>query len=197
MAFYLGFGIVGKIFYAMAEKTTEEYFDSIIASALEAGVKKMEQYGTSWTSYRKKSLLKRMFNKGKRIVVIQETGKNLVGETIKGEFKEILTYAGLFGMMVEQNIPMHAELPPEQVTKYREQVFEKAKAIMQKKNHDYGEAWRGMDQDEIVDEIDVKIRRMLSMVKNKMPVDIDNVYDIINYCAFALILIEEGVHTDM
>ena len=181
----------------MAGKTTEEYFDGIIASALEAGVKKMEQYGTSWTSYRKKSLLKRMFNKGKRIVVIQETGKNLVGETIKGEFKEILTYAGLFGMMVEQNIPMHAELPPEQVTKYREQVFEKAKAIMQKKNHDYGEAWRGMDQDEIVDEIDVKIRRMLSMVKNKMPVDIDNVYDIINYCAFALILIEEGVHTDM
>lgn len=178
------------------KKTTGEYFDSIIASTLEAGVKKMGQYGTSWTSYRKKSLLKRMLNKGIRIVTIQETGENHVGETIKGEFKEILSYAGLFGMLIEQEIEMHSELPAEQVTKYRQQVFEKAKAIMQKKNHDYGEAWRNMDQDEIVDEINVKIRRMLSMVKNKQQVDIDNVYDIINYCAFALILIEEGTHKD-
>lgn len=179
------------------KKTTEEYFDTIIAAGLEMGLKKMSQYGTSWTSYRPGSFLTRMLNKGKRVVVIQETGENLVGEKISGEFREIMTYASLLGIMAQNDIKQHADLLPEEVTKFRTEVFKKAKEIMLQKNHDYGEAWRDMSQAEIIDEINVKIRRMKSGVKSKQPIAIDNVYDVINYCAFALILLDEGIHTDL
>ena len=177
-------------------KSTEEYFDQLIAESMEQGIKKMSAYGTSWTSYRPGSLLTRMLNKGKRIVTIQETKENQVGEKISGEFKEIMSYAVLLGIMVENTIPLHSELSNEKVTEYRKAIFEKAKSLMLKKNHDYGEAWRTMSQDEIVDEINVKIKRMKSSVAAKSPI-IDNIYDVINYCAFALILLAEGAHADL
>ncbi len=177
-------------------KSTEEYFDQLIAESMEQGIQKMSRYGTSWTSYRPGSLLTRMLNKGKRIVTIQETQENKVGEKISGEFKEIMSYAVLLGIMVENTIPLHSELPAEKVTEYRQAIFEKAKSLMLKKNHDYGEAWRTMSQDEIVDEINVKIKRMKSSVVAKTPI-IDNIYDVINYCAFALIFLAEGIHTDL
>ena len=99
--------------------------------------------------------------------------------------------------MIEHKIQLFAELSPEHVTTYREQIFKKAKEIMLKKDHDYGSAWRTMAQEEIIDEINVKIQRMKSVLAIQKQVSIDNVYDVINYCAFALILLEEKVHTDM
>ena len=182
----------------MAEKkTTEQYFDTIIAEAIDVGTRKMGQYGTSWTSYRPESLLTRMFNKGVRIETIQDTGKNLVGEPVSGEFREIMTYAALLGMMIENSVARHSELPPDTVTQYRTAVFKKSKDVMISKNHDYGEIWREMSQKQIVDEVIVKIRRMRFTEISGRPVPVDNVYDIINYCAFALILIEEKAHDDL
>lgn len=138
----------------------------------------------------------RMLNKGKRIVTIQETQENLVEEKISDGFKEIMNYATLLGMMLENKIEIHASLEKDTVTKYREGIFQKAKEIMLKKDHDYNGAWRTMSQSEIIDEINVKIQRMKSVLEINKEVSLDNIYDIINYCAFALILIEEGVHTD-
>jgi hypothetical protein len=181
----------------MSKKTTEQYFDEIISNALKIGIDKMSIYGTSWTSYRPQSLLTRMLNKGKRIVTIQDTKENKVGEKISDGFKEILSYAALLGMMIEQKIELHSSLLPEEVQNYREMIFQKAKEIMLKKDHDYGGAWRKMSQDEIVDEINVKIQRMKSVIAINNEVSIDNVYDIINYCAFALILLEEKIHSDL
>lgn len=178
-------------------KKTEHYFDKLIAEAMKIGIEKMSIYGTSWTSYRPGSLMTRMLNKGKRIVTIQETQKNLVGEKISDGFKEIMNYATLLGMMLENKIETHASLEKNTITKYREGIFQKAKEIMLKKDHDYNGAWRTMSQSEIIDEINVKIQRMKSVLEINKEVSLDNIYDIINYCAFALILIEEGAHTDM
>jgi hypothetical protein len=177
-------------------KKTEEYFDQLIAEAMKMGIQKMSIYGTSWTSYRYGSLLTRMLNKGKRIVTIQITEENKVGEKISGEFREIMSYAVIMGIMIEHKILLHSSVDPADITKYRESIFAQAKEIMIKKNHDYGEAWRDMSQEEIVDEINVKIRRMKSIAKLKKDLPMDNVYDIVNYCAFALILLEEGAHKD-
>lgn len=178
-------------------KITEQYFDELILVSMKIGIEKMTIYGTSWTSYRPGSLMTRMLNKGKRIVTIQETKENIVGEKVSDGFKEIMNYATLLGMMLENKIELHQSLDHETVTKYREQIFQKAKDIMIQKNHDYGEAWRTMSQAEIIDEINVKIQRMKSVLEIKKEVSADNVYDIINYCAFALILIEEKQHNDL
>lgn len=176
--------------------TTEQYFDQLIAEAMKIGIEKMSIYGTSWTSYDPDSLLVRMLNKGKRITTLIQKRENKVGEKISGEFKEILNYGTMLCMMIENNIPLDSDLNPEEVTRYRKQCFEKTKELMQKKNHDYGEAWRTMSQMNIAAEIKVKIRRMRSMFTIEKDPSIENIYDVMNYCAFALILIEEKVHED-
>lgn len=179
------------------KKTTVEHFDTLIAEAMKIGIEKMSMYGTSWTSYEPDDLLKRMFNKGVRITTIIKTKENQVGEKISGEFKEVLNYGTMLCMMIENHIPLDTELVHEDVTKYRESCFQKMKELMLKKNHDYGETWRSMSQKNIIAEIKVKIRRMISIFSLEEKPNIENVYDIMNYCAFALILIEEGVHEDM
>jgi hypothetical protein len=75
--------------------------------------------------------------------------------------------------------------------------FQKVKELMIKKNHDYGEAWRAMAQMNIISEIKVKIRRTKNSFEKTQNPLLENVYDIMNYCAFALILIEEKVHEDL
>ncbi len=181
----------------MKSKTTEEYFDGIIAEAMKIGIEKMSIYGTSWTSYRPPSLLTRMLNKGKRVVTLQQTKENKVGEKISEGFNEIMNYAVLLGIMIEHKVPLYSDLPPGDVTKYRQAIFKKAKEIMINKNHDYGEAWRQMTQEEMIDEINVKIQRMKKVFEIKNEVSVDNIYDVINYCAFAIILFEEKIYVDI
>ena len=72
---------------------------------------------------------------------------------------------------------------------------------MRDKNHDYGEAWRDMSQESFVDLILMKILRIRQIVANDgetlISEGIDsNFTDIINYSLFALILIDEGRHSD-
>lgn len=67
---------------------------------------------------------------------------------------------------------------------------------MQSKNHDYGEAWRQMSQESLVDLILSKLQRIRQILKNKGKTLISegmeaNVMDIINYAVFALIMEEE------
>lgn len=178
-------------------KTTEQHFDTLITEAMRIGIEKMSIYGTSWTSYEPDDLLIRMLNKGKRITTIIKTKENKVGEKISGEFKEILNYGTMVCMMIENNITIDTDLVPDEVTKYRESCFQKMKELMIKKNHDYGEAWRSMSQKNITNEIKVKIRRMISLFSLEEKPNIENIYDVMNYCAFALILIEENIHSDL
>jgi hypothetical protein len=68
-----------------------------------------------------------------------------------------------------------------------------AKTLMHNKNHDYGEAWRGMSQESFVDLILAKVLRIKQIIQNKGKTlaseGIDaNFYDILNYAVFALIL---------
>jgi hypothetical protein len=70
---------------------------------------------------------------------------------------------------------------------------------MLNKNHDYGEAWRDMSQESFADLILVKLKRIRQMLANngvtRVSEGIDaNLLDILNYAAFALILIAEGKH---
>ncbi|HZK63778.1 MAG TPA: DUF1599 domain-containing protein, partial [Puia sp.] len=71
--------------------------------------------------------------------------------------------------------------------------------VMEKKNHDYGEAWRGISQEGFVDLILMKLLRIRQILANDgktlISEGIDaNLTDIINYSLFALIGIDEGRH---
>ena len=67
---------------------------------------------------------------------------------------------------------------------------------MEDKNHDYGEAWRSLSQESLVDLILMKLQRIRQILVNEgktlISEGIDANYDdIINYSVFALILMKE------
>ena len=91
------------------------------------------------------------------------------------------------------------ELAVDQTESLYQKQVQFAHDTMQSKNHDYGEAWREMSQESFADLILVKLLRIKQILQNDgktlISEGIDaNYVDIINYAAFALILIQEGKH---
>jgi len=85
------------------------------------------------------------------------------------------------------------EMEIDKVSTLYDKYVQIAKHLMMDKNHDYGEAWRSMSQESFVDLILMKLQRIRQILNNDgktiMSEGIDaNYHDIINYAAFALIL---------
>jgi len=179
--------------------TTNEQYDTAVNSCKDIFLKKTKDYGTSWRVYRIISVADQIYIKAKRIRTIQEKGEQKIGDDIISEFKGILNYAiiGLVQLGIKDDEV--EELPVPTVEQLYNEKIAIAKQLMQDKNHDYGEAWREMSQESFVDLILAKILRIKQIIANKgqtlISEGIDaNFYDIINYAAFGLILIEEEVH---
>ncbi|HNU89194.1 MAG TPA: DUF1599 domain-containing protein [Ferruginibacter sp.] len=178
---------------------TNQQYDKAVESCKEIFLKKTKDYGTSWRVYRTISVADQIYIKAKRIRTIQETGTQKIGDDIISEFKGILNYGiiGLIQLDIEDNET--EELPVETVEKLYNEKAAIAKKLMEDKNHDYGEAWRDMSQESFADLVLAKILRIKQILLNKGKTIISegidaNFYDIINYAAFALILIDEKVH---
>ncbi len=175
-------------------------YDTAVTSARDIFLKKTKDYGTSWRVYRIISVADQIYIKAKRIRTIQEKGEQKIGDDIVSEFKGILNY-GIIGLIQLDITDDEVEdLPVETVAALYNEKVVVAKQLMQDKNHDYGEAWREMSQQSFVDLILAKILRIKQIIANKGQTIISegvdaNFYDIINYAVFALILIEEGVHS--
>jgi hypothetical protein len=137
-----------------------------------------------------------IFIKALRIRTIQDLNTQKVGDDIPSEFKGILNYAVIGLMQLELGKPLVEELPVEQVDAMYNAGIQLAKTTMLDKNHDYGEAWREMSQQSFADLILMKLMRIKQILNNDgrtlISEGIDaNYIDIVNYAAFALILIEE------
>lgn len=179
--------------------TTNEQYDKAIEKCSNLFFKKTKDYGTSWRVLRTISVIDQIFIKALRIRTIQEKKEQKVGDDIQSEFIGILNY-GIIGLIqLTINKPSIEDLPLDEVSKlYNTQVV-LAKETMEAKNHDYGEAWRDMSQESFADLILVKLLRVRQILANDgktlVSEGIDaNYIDIINYAAFALILIDEGRH---
>jgi hypothetical protein len=179
--------------------STIQQYDSAVQSCKDIFLKKTKDYGTSWRVYRIISIADQIYIKAKRIRTIQELGEQKIGDDIRSEFKGILNY-GIIGLIqLGINNDDMEELPVTEVEELYNQQADIAKKLMLDKNHDYGEAWREMSQESFADLILAKLLRIKQIIANKgqtlISEGIDaNFYDIINYAAFALILIEEGKH---
>ena len=178
---------------------TNEQYDSAIKSCEDIFLKKTKDYGTSWRVYRVISVADQIKKKAKRIRTIQEKGEQKIGDDVLSEFKGILNYAviGLIQLDLPGEEP--EELPVEEVERLYNEKVAIAKRLMIDKNHDYGEAWREMSQQSFVDLILAKLLRIKSILKNGGQTIISegidaNIYDILNYAVFALILADEKNH---
>lgn len=178
---------------------TNKQYDKAVGSCKEIFLKKTKDYGTSWRVYRTISVADQIYIKAKRIRTIQETGTQKIGDDIISEFMGILNY-GIIGLIqLDIKDDELEELPVETVEKLYNEKAAIAKKLMEDKNHDYGEAWREMSQESFVDLMLAKILRIKQILLNKGKTIISegidaNFYDIINYAAFGLILIDEKVH---
>lgn len=179
---------------------TNEQYDEVINNCKELFLKKTADYGTSWRVYRTISVADQIYIKAKRIRNIQELQAQKIGDDIKSEFTGILNYSVIGLIQLQINDEELEQLPVSVVANHYEQIVANAKKLMQDKNHDYGEAWREMSQESFADLSLAKILRIKQIVANEGKTlaseGIDaNFYDILNYAVFALILIEEGKHT--
>ena len=180
---------------------TNQQYDRAVAGCKTVFLHKTKDYGTSWRVYRTISVADQIYIKTKRIRNIQETGVQKIGDDIISEFKGILNY-GIIGLIqLDINNDEPEDLPYETVEQLYNDKIAIAKKLMEDKNHDYGEAWREMSQESFVDLVLAKILRIKQILINSgktvVSEGIDaNFYDIINYAAFGLILIDEEKHSN-
>jgi hypothetical protein len=172
---------------------TDKQYDEIIASCKEIFLKKTKDYGTAWRVLRTISIVDQIFIKAQRIRTIQQKGEQKVADGIAAEFKGIINYAviGLIQLELPEDAPEEMEIPV--VSALYDKYVAVAKALMNDKNHDYGEAWRSMSQESFVDLILMKLQRIRQILGNDGKTIISegidaNYLDIINYAVFALIL---------
>lgn len=173
------------------EKTTLEY-TNVMNVCREIFEKKSLDYGPSWRILRPSSLTDQIFIKAQRIRTIQETGENKVGESFEDAFMAIVNYCIMAIIQLRHEAKINDDMTVhEAIDAYR--VIEKeAFELMQKKNHDYGEAWRDMRVSSLTDLILTKVLRIKQIEDNAGMTLVSegiegNYFDMLNYSVFALI----------
>ncbi|HMO32437.1 MAG TPA: DUF1599 domain-containing protein [Lacibacter sp.] len=178
---------------------TLQQYDDAIASCKHIFISKAKDYGTSWRVYRIISVVDQIYIKAKRIRTIQERGEQRIGDSITSEFRGILNYAVIGLLQLQLPVEGPEEIPVDQLEAWYDAQVLQARVLMQDKNHDYGEAWRDMQQETFADMILARLQRIRQILRNEgktlMSEGVEaNLYDIINYSVFALIQIGEGAH---
>jgi hypothetical protein len=179
---------------------THQQYDSAIQSCRDIFLKKTQDYGTSWRVYRTISIVDQIYIKAKRVRTIQEKGTQKVGDDLISEFKGILNYSIIGLIQLQLASDETEDLPVQQVESFYNDQINMAKRLMEDKNHDYGEAWRQMSQESFADLILAKLLRIKQILKNDGKTIASegieaNFFDIVNYAVFALILIDENIHS--
>mgnify|MGYP000605861662 CR=1 FL=1 len=175
-------------------KTAEQY-RKVILNCRSIFEKKGKDYGTAWRILRASSLTDQLFIKAQRIRTIQETGVNKVGEAIDDEFVAIVNYCVMGLIQLELGTQTEEMSLSVAINKYDAKT-QISFDLMEKKNHDYGEAWRDMRVSSLTDLIMMKILRTKQIEDNAgktlVSEGIDaNYLDMLNYAVFALIKLDE------
>lgn len=171
--------------------TSQEY-DKVIGICRELFIKKMKDYGSAWRILRLPSLTDQIYIKAQRIRSLQENEIRKVDEDETGEFIGIINYSIMALIQIKNGIADQPDLNVEEATSLFDQKVKLTKALMENKNHDYGEAWREMRVSSLTDLILQKLLRVKQIEDNKgktlVSEGIDaNYQDMLNYSVFALI----------
>ncbi len=177
------------------DKTLQQY-DAVIAECLALFGQKAQDYGTAWRILRVPSLTDQIFIKAQRIRTLQQVGESRVGEGIRPELIGIINYAAMALVQLERGVVDTPDLDAADATVRVHAAMHQARDLMQRKNHDYGEAWRSMRVSSLVDLILMKLLRIKQIEDNAgatlVSEGIDaNFLDIVNYGVFAMIRMEE------
>ena len=115
-----------------------------------------------------------------------------MGDDIEGNLRAIVNY-GIMAIIQERNgFADGVDISNEEAVRLYDEVLNEAKELMLRKNHDYGEAWREMSKEGIVDMIMAKVIRIKTILEHDGKTIASegvegNYFDIINYAIFDLI----------
>ena len=179
----------------MPEKTFKQY-DTAIESCRNVFMAKMQDYGTAWRILRTTSITDQIFIKASRIRSIEQKGESKVDEGIRPEFVGMINYSVMALIQLELGSAIEPQMDGVIVGAKYDEFISVARNLMADKNHDYGEAWRQMRISSLTDIILMKLLRIKQIEDNQgltiMSEGLDaNFLDIINYSAFALIMLDQ------
>ena len=171
---------------------TNKQFDEVTAKCREIFIEKMQDYGASWRIFRLYGISDQLYIKVKNIRQRQETGVSLVGDDIEGNLRAIVNYGVMAIIQERKGYADGVDISNNDAIQLYDAVLNEAKELMLRKNHDYGEAWREMSKEGIVDMIMAKIIRIKTILSNDGKTIASegvegNYFDIINYAIFDLI----------
>ncbi len=171
---------------------TSEQYDKVIALCKDVFEKKLTDYGTAWRILRPESLTDQILIKAQRIRSIETKKQMKVDEGVVPEYIGIINYAIIALIQIELGINDHVFLERDLAVQKYMHYFNRAKALMNDKNHDYDEAWRVMRISSFTDLILMKLYRTKEIENNKgytlISENVDaNYFDMVNYGVFALI----------
>ena len=176
--------------------STLEAYDIVLSDCRKVYILKMKDYGPSWRIMRPQTVNDQLFIKAKRIRTIEMTGVNLVGEDVRGELMAIVNYSIMGLIQIEKGFADAVDMKQDEALALYDKYAAKAKELMTRKNHDYGEAWRDMLPSSLTDIILTKINRNKQIAANDNRTLISegadgNYYDMLNYAVFYLIKLME------
>ena len=171
---------------------TSKQFDEVIKICRDLFSKKLNDYGASFRVLRTSSLTDQIFIKVKSLRNFQTTGLSKVGESEQENFIAIVNYSIIGLIQLEKGFADHFEKNNDEILNLYDAYAKEAKELMEKKNHDYGEAWREMRISSITDLIYQKVLRTKQIEDNQGKTEVSegidaNYFDMINYAIFGLI----------
>ena len=130
----------------MVEKTTIEY-RKVISTCKALFEKKTRDYGTAWRILRLPSITDQIFIKAQRGRSIQEKGAQKVDDPIKDEFVGIINYCII--ALIQMKLPAQSQLEMtyEQLDPLYQEAADETLALLENKNHDYGDAEDDLEHD--------------------------------------------------
>ena len=179
-------------------QNTALQFSEVISQCRDLFSKKLQDYGAAWRVLRPSSITDQIYIKVNRIRTLQMTDVKMVDEHEEDEFIAIVNYSIIGLIQLEKGFSENLDEDKTEILKLYDDYAQKAKDLMLRKNHDYGEAWREMRISSITDLIYQKVLRTKQIEDNQGKTvaseGIDaNYYDMLNYAAFCLIkMMEDG-----
>ncbi|MDR6158131.1 hypothetical protein QF023_001647 [Chryseobacterium sp. SLBN-27] len=175
---------------------TSIQFEKIISQCRELFSKKLQDYGPAWRVLRPSSITDQIYIKVNRIRTLQMTGKKMVDESEEDEFVAIINYSIIALIQLEKGFSNDFNENKEEILKLYDQYATEARQLMERKNHDYGEAWRDMRISSITDLIYQKVLRTKQIEDNQGVTVVSegldaNYFDMLNYSVFCLIKFSE------
>ena len=152
--------------------------------------KKHRDYGTAWRILRLPAITDQMMIKAQRIRSISDKGQQRVADSIPTELIGIINYGVMALIQIRLSADEPLQIPDADVQKHYDGVVSETMQLLDAKNHDYGEAWRVMRFNSIIDIVLMKLLRIKSIEDNANQTCVSegvasNYQDIINYAVFA------------